>query len=194
MSWEIGFNENQNRDVGYSVTAICDHPGCTAEIDRGLGYVCCEDINHRACCGAFLCADHRENYTYADELEDMEPEELEELGHDLDDPETQLLIAEGDIVKCNHKAIEYKEHAGWLNHCLTHETWAKWREENPALVAAYKDALKRKNGNVCFVVKPLLKQVVDVAEPVPVPEFEPEPAPLLENPVGLDEPEKDLFE
>lgn len=40
MGWSIGFDSNWNRDIGYGVPAFCDHPGCTAEIDRGLAYVC----------------------------------------------------------------------------------------------------------------------------------------------------------
>lgn len=26
--------------IGYAFEATCDHPGCTKEIDRGLGYAC----------------------------------------------------------------------------------------------------------------------------------------------------------
>jgi len=40
MSWAIGYDTRWQRDVGYGVPAWCDHPGCEAEIDRGLSYVC----------------------------------------------------------------------------------------------------------------------------------------------------------
>ncbi len=40
MSWAVGFDETWQRDIGYGVPAYCDHPGCMAEIDRGLSYVC----------------------------------------------------------------------------------------------------------------------------------------------------------
>ena len=40
MSWTVGYDENWKRDIGYGVPSICDHPGCTARIDRGLSYVC----------------------------------------------------------------------------------------------------------------------------------------------------------
>jgi len=40
MSWSIGFDEYWQRDIGYGVTAHCDHPGCEQKIDRGLSYVC----------------------------------------------------------------------------------------------------------------------------------------------------------
>ncbi len=38
MGWSIG--SDGDRDIGYGVPAECDHPDCTAEIDRGLSYVC----------------------------------------------------------------------------------------------------------------------------------------------------------
>ena len=154
MSWCIGFSKEQNRDVGYGVPAICDHPGCSNAINRGIGYLCCEDISHVASCQGYFCEDHRHNYTLGDELEDMEPEELEELeelGVNIDDPETQLRIAEGDIIRCHHQAIERKESAVWLEHCLTDDSWETWRNQNPAMVTAYQKALENKTGNVCIL-------------------------------------------
>jgi hypothetical protein len=41
MSWALGFDGNWNRDIGYGVPSYCDHPKCSAKIDRGLAYVCC---------------------------------------------------------------------------------------------------------------------------------------------------------
>ena len=39
MGWEIGYDDNWERDIGYGVPAECDHPDCQV-IDRGLSYVC----------------------------------------------------------------------------------------------------------------------------------------------------------
>lgn len=156
MSWAIGFSENQNRDVGYAVPAICDHPGCTAEIDRGIAYMCCEiSPDHHATCGGFYCAYHRESYIYGDELDDMDESELEAHNIDKDSDAVAEAIDDGDIVKCLHEPIEKgKENAAWLEHCLKDETWQDWRNENPAMVTAYQEALKNRNGNVCFVQVP----------------------------------------
>lgn len=155
MSWSIGYCEKQKRDVGYGVLAICDHPGCTAEIDRGMDYICCEDINHNACCGAFYCAEHRDNYVYGDEIDDMDDEELEALNINVESQEVYDAVEDGDIVKCRHEPIEKgKENAAWLEHCLKDETWQKWRNENPEMVTAYQEALKNRKGNVCFVQVP----------------------------------------
>lgn len=38
MSYAVGNCEKHKRHIGYGVTAICDHPDCTEEIDRGFGY------------------------------------------------------------------------------------------------------------------------------------------------------------
>lgn len=40
MGWAIGYDAQWQRDIGYGVTAYCDHPRCNKTIDRGLSYVC----------------------------------------------------------------------------------------------------------------------------------------------------------
>ena len=40
MGWAFCGHDDQGREIGYSVRAKCDHPGCAADIDRGLGHVC----------------------------------------------------------------------------------------------------------------------------------------------------------
>jgi hypothetical protein len=57
MGWSIGYDDFWQRDVGYGVPAVCDHPGCSAEIDRGLSYVC-ENIYGDEGCGLFFCGEH----------------------------------------------------------------------------------------------------------------------------------------
>lgn len=51
------------REAGYMVAAECDHPGCHAEIDRGLGYLCGPHPDgHRdpdePGCGKYFCGKH----------------------------------------------------------------------------------------------------------------------------------------
>lgn len=56
MGWELGYDNRHERWVGYGVPAFCDHPGCNAEIDRGLGFKCEEE----GCgCSKFYCERHR---------------------------------------------------------------------------------------------------------------------------------------
>jgi hypothetical protein len=60
MGWSIGYDDNWKRDIGYGVPAICDHPGCDEEIDRGLGYVCGwgEPYGGGKGCGLYFCCKH----------------------------------------------------------------------------------------------------------------------------------------
>lgn len=134
--------ELNGRWQGYGVPAFCDHPGCFTEIDRGMAYACCEDPNHTEHCGGFFCAEHRENYIYEDELEDMDDDELEELKLDRDDQ------AQGDdgIIRCRHSKVEKKEHPRWLKHIETDETWKEWRTQNKEQFHQMKALVKEPEG------------------------------------------------
>jgi hypothetical protein len=107
MGWSIGFDPNWDRDVGYGVPAMCDHPGCTTKIDRGLGYVCGNDVyGGEDGCGLFFCCDHRHG-----------PNERCarcRAGKDPFKPSADLTI--------------------WIRHKLTDPSWARWRRENPVQV------------------------------------------------------------
>jgi len=63
MGWGNCGIDSQGRMIGYSFTAICDHPDCEKVIDRGLAYVCGdmhgEDIYS---CEKYYCDDHRRVY------------------------------------------------------------------------------------------------------------------------------------
>jgi len=61
MGWAVGEDTRfgMERDIGYGVPAICDHPGCGKPIDRGLGYVCGGDVyGGDDGCGLFFCGEH----------------------------------------------------------------------------------------------------------------------------------------
>lgn len=59
MGWAYGVN-NDGREIGYSVNAICDAKGCKVKIDRGLAYVCggMHDGGDFGC-GKYFCSKHR---------------------------------------------------------------------------------------------------------------------------------------
>lgn len=61
MGWSIRFDRKWKRDIGYGVPAYCDHPGCGAEIDRGLGFVCRDQQPYGGedGCGLYFCSAHR---------------------------------------------------------------------------------------------------------------------------------------
>lgn len=60
MGWSIGYDEKWKRDIGYGVPAFCDHPGCGAEIDRGLSFVCRDEQPYGGedGCGLYFCEKH----------------------------------------------------------------------------------------------------------------------------------------
>lgn len=71
MGWAIGYDDQWTRDIGYGVPAYCDHPGCDALIDRGLGWKC-ED--EECGCGKFYCAAHL--YDSASHTHDAPPDRI----------------------------------------------------------------------------------------------------------------------
>lgn len=40
MGWGNCGSDSGGRPIGYMFQAVCDHPGCNSEIDRGLSYAC----------------------------------------------------------------------------------------------------------------------------------------------------------
>lgn len=124
MGWELGYDDNWKRWIGYGVPAYCDHPGCNEEIDRGLAYVCGEEpYGGDKGCGLFFCGKHL-------------------ILHTFHDGETVEVCPRCD----NHKP-PYKrpspEHPDWINHLLTDPSWEEWRKENPEEVEKLKKELKR---------------------------------------------------
>ncbi len=114
MSWSIGYDDNWKRDIGYGVPSICDHPGCTEEIDRGLSYVCGgEPYGGDRGCGLYFCSAHLRVHERLPQLcNRCSPRARSPFKPTLDTPE-------------------------WTNWKLTDESWADWRKENPEWVAAH---------------------------------------------------------
>lgn len=107
MSWAIGFDEHWQRDVGYGVPALCDHPDCSAAIDRGLAYVCgAEPYGGDQGCGLYFCAAHQVGTK----------QRCERCAR-----RRKAFAAKPDVPE-------------WVRHKLIDETWACWRDEHPAEV------------------------------------------------------------
>lgn len=107
MGWSIGYDSTWGRDIGYGVPAWCDHPECSAKIDRGLAYVCgSEPYGGDAGCGLYFCERHRGPWF--------------ECG------------AFSVCVRCAHHHDPFKakpDHPEWLHHKATDPSWAEWRAE-----------------------------------------------------------------
>lgn len=58
MGWAYGVVKD--REVGYSVEAVCDLAGCDKTINRGLGYLCgsMHGQDDELGCGDYFCSDH----------------------------------------------------------------------------------------------------------------------------------------
>jgi hypothetical protein len=115
MGWAVGYDSTWHRDIGYGVPAVCDHPGCSEEIDRGISHVCGgEPYGGSEGCGLYFCGKH------------------------LVSPRHQCSqCAEGRLFTFAAKP-DSKE---WMRHKLTDESWSRWREENPEDVAEIIKAL-----------------------------------------------------
>lgn len=99
MGWSVGFDTNWGRDIGYGVPAYCDHPECSAEIDRGLSHVCSEQEPYGGDgCGLYFCSAH------------------------------QSAIGECERCQQGEEPFTPKpEHPRWIAHKRTDKSWARWR-------------------------------------------------------------------
>ena len=106
MGWSIGFDSHWDRDIGYGVPAICDHPKCNRKIDRGLSYVCGgEPYGGEVGCGLFFCAKH------------------------LSWSEQGRFVCK----KCAENKLPYKPKPDvkeWIDWKKTDKSWERWRKEN----------------------------------------------------------------
>lgn len=119
MGWSLGYDDTWKRDIGYGVPAYCDSPGCTEEIDRGLGCVCGgEPYGGEKGYGLFFCGKHQ-------------------------------LDGYQRCSRCKNYRSPYKpkpDHPRWIAWKLKDESWKLWREENPHEVKALRSAQRRRGG------------------------------------------------
>lgn len=118
MGWAVGYDPSLRRDVGYGVPAICDHPDCVTEIDRGLSYVCgSEPFGGDQGCGLHFCLEHLTHSSPALEGDDQPAANL-----------CERCLADEPRFDTKPDVFE------WIRHKLTDESWQAWRDEHPAEV------------------------------------------------------------
>jgi hypothetical protein len=121
MGWQVGYDSNWKRDIGYGVPATCDFPGCGAAIDRGLSHVCGSDPRGgERGCGLYFCDRHL-------------------TGRRKQDDRHVSVCG-----RCDKNRPPYEptpDTAEWIDWKLTDESWSPWRDENPETVAAMRLAL-----------------------------------------------------
>ena len=138
MGWSIGYDTNWNRDVGYGVPAVCDHPECSTEIDRGLSYVCGDrPYGGDNGCGLYFCGQHLAAVWDADGnevLKGIDSEDLNQLCERCADYHRARIK---DPTHPGPDTFKPKaDHPAWVHHKLTDESWQQWRDENPEIVKA----------------------------------------------------------
>ncbi len=137
MGWSIGHDSNHGgREIGYGVVAFCDHPGCGAEIDRGLGHVCgAEPYGGEKGCGLYFCGEHQSG---GDQLCERCAANVEWLDN-------------GDYTFYPFQPTF--DHPRWIAHKLTDPSWAQWREDQGDVVIA---RLREKVGTtlLCLLTEP----------------------------------------
>lgn len=133
MGWSIGYDERWKRDIGYGVPAICDHPECNTEIDRGLAYVCGDDpYGGEHGCGLFFCQKHKS----------FEAVPVGSAALDDDECDAKSLCQ-----RCSSQQEPFSpkpETYEWLEWKLTDESWQHWRDENPEEVQQMKKLIEVK--------------------------------------------------
>lgn len=117
MGWAVGYDERWQRDIGYGVPAWCDYPGCGAEINRGLSYVCGgEPYGGDRGCGLYFCGHHLVLYARLPQLCD----------------------------RCAPRIFApyapTPDHPDWIHHKLTDPSWQAWREKYPDRVRQLAEA------------------------------------------------------
>ena len=60
MGWANCGTDSEGRSIGYAHPATCDHPGCDAQIHRGLAYACGDMHGENAFyCEKYFCDKHQ---------------------------------------------------------------------------------------------------------------------------------------
>ena len=122
MGWSIGYDTKWERDIGYGVPCICDHPKCDKEIDRGLSYVCgSEPYGGDYGCGLYFCEEH---------FQFRKPH-----GNDRD---IQLCPRCYQYRSPYKPKLDCKEWAEWK---LKDDSWKDWRRNNPKEVKLLKEII-----------------------------------------------------
>lgn len=104
------------RWAGYGVPAICDHPECEAQIDRGLEYRCGDDGEDG--CGLSFCSSH--------------------LYIGAGDPQMCERCCDE-----NPPFTPKPDTAEWERWMLSDGSWEQWRTDNPERVEQMRDRVQK---------------------------------------------------
>lgn len=112
-----------HRYGGYGVSAVCEHPDCNEEIDRGVSYACGGEPFSEHGCDMYFCSKHLHYINF-------NPKTGKKCRHQKDCDCDMVQVCE----RCrdNKPTFPYKpETQEWAEHVTNDESWAQWRKENP---------------------------------------------------------------
>ena len=71
MGWGNCGEDSQGRPIGYVFEGVCDHEGCSVQINRGLSYACGDMHGAADCyCEKYFCSEHL-TYAWSEDGEEM---------------------------------------------------------------------------------------------------------------------------
>ena len=115
MGYGVYWENAHQRFAGYGVPCLCEHPGCSKEINRGLGCLCGDAPGGgETGCGLYFCGEH-------------------------------LYAAPQQCERCYQKRKPFAakpDTKEWTRHMMRDKTWKQWRDENPRKVAQMKKQMK----------------------------------------------------
>lgn len=124
MSYAVGYDSTNQRDIGYGVPCECEHPNCTERINRGMGYACGGGFPEDGC-GRYFCGKHGGGAS-----------------------KCSMCSARRKPVALKPDLLE------WTHHKCTDPSWAKWRAENklpePFGVTVTKQRMQESDGTVTW--------------------------------------------
>jgi len=121
---------------GYGVPAICEHPDCKSEIDRGVSFACGGEPFSEHGCDRYFCDKHL-NYEYWNY-------KTGNWCRHKNDCECEM-VKVCERCRKNKESFPYKpETKEWMKFQLKDPSWKEWREEMPDTVEEYKKILNKK--------------------------------------------------
>lgn len=130
MGYACYYVHNHDRHCGYAVPAVCEHPDCNEEIDRGLSYVCGDEPGGGEYgCGLYFCSRHMTGY--------RKPRGSDRY-HQF-------------CKRCHNYRSPFKpkpELREWMHWILKHPSWKDWRDENPQKVEEYRSSVYGEKSHV----------------------------------------------
>jgi len=108
VGWARCGTDDKGREIGYAISATCDHHDCDKRIDRGISYACGgHHLSADVYCERYFCADHMwwcevaDSFVCAECLENNKAignAEVVQLIRDLSSPDDVALCIAGESV------------------------------------------------------------------------------------------------